>query len=87
MTTWEARAFLNALDDINNRVDEFNEQAIKHCFYVARPDVVVGLEEMADALQLTRKYEPYNNNLTVSVEYKGRTYKDIYFNHMEGKTE
>lgn len=78
----EARKILDAEIAINAEISEMNRKYEEYGIYVYKlQGHIDGLEQIADALQLTRTYKPYistngEKRIFIDVNYKGMDFMD-----------
>ena len=69
---------MEELVELQKHETRVNEMLGKHGMWVCNSNYIVnGVESIADALQLTRSYQPHNYSIFVRIEYKGFEFIDI----------
>lgn len=67
----QAEKFMDTLTEANKMVKAINAECEEENVYTIVPDNVRGIEKIADALQLTRTYAPYDGFMIIRIVYKG----------------
>ena len=73
----EAKVIMDALVELRKHEISVNKMLGEHGLWVCQGNYIVkGLEALADVLQLTRRYEPFEGSMFMYVNYGGCQFTD-----------